>query len=174
MNEAAEGTQGVEVPEGGAAPGGGGAKPMMVAMIAVLVLAFQIVSSHYIVKMLFFSKPPEAVAEEQMVDEKKTEEVGQIYKLETLLINPEASRGSKHLLVDIGIEASDPAIIGQLEVLDPVLRDNISTLLSSQPLDVLTNILMRDKLRLKIEEIANFHLKEGEVDRVYFIRYVFP
>lgn len=173
MNEA-PGAEGIEVPQGGPSmDSGGGTKTLLVAMIAVLVLAFQLVSSHLIVKMLFFNNKAETVQKEE---EKaaKPEPPGEIYRMESILVNPTATRGRQHLLVELGLEVDSPEVITELTTLDPLLRDNIITVLSAQPMDVLTNIMMRDKIKQRIQDIVNYYLSKGKVTKVYFIRYVFP
>ncbi len=173
MNEMPAGAEGIEVsPDAQKITRGGGTKTAIIAMVAVLVLAFQIVSSHLIVKMVFFGKPHVKAKQTERVVKPKPP--GEMFLMESILINPVASRGSKHLLVELSFEVSSPKVIDEMQKLSPILRDNIITLLSSQSLEVLTNIMMREKIREKIKEVANFYLTTGTVEKVYFNRYVFP
>jgi flagellar basal body-associated protein FliL len=177
MNEFDQDVEGVELPDidldagdgfdagGGSGKGGGTA---VFAIILVVVLAVQAVSSHFILRATVFSKPPKTKAKE------KTEKVeyGEIFQLDGLIVNPTDSRGSKHLLVDIGLQTTNAAIITELGEKELLLRDNINTFLSAQKLEVLTDIHMRQKIRERLKEIVDYNLEEGQVDKVYFIRYV--
>ncbi len=166
------GAEGVEIPEGESGESTGKKKsampPAMMAIIGVIVIVMA-VGSHFLVKMLFFSKPPAPKVE-------KTTEgpaVGDVYKLESLIVNPRDTGGRRHLLIEIGFEVSDPVAITELETIDPLLRDNLLTFFSAQKTETLTDIHLRDKIKEKVKEIANFNLTTGEVTKVYFIRYVF-
>ncbi len=140
-------------------------------VIVVAVLLFQGVSSHFIVKNVFFSKTPAEKALEVKAEESST--FGEIYELSGLLINPKGSRGKSHLLIDLGFEYQDLLLSAELEKRAPQLRDKITTFLASQSVQVVTDITFREKIRGRIKEIVNFTLNSGEIDHVYFIRYVF-
>jgi len=161
-----EGGEGLS-PESSGGKGGGGSMVFIVAV--VLILAFQAVSSHFIVKQMFFSKPPQSKKVEKTEDAK---EMGMIFRLSGLIINPSESRGSKHLLLEIGLETQEANVISELEKIDPMLRDNLNTFFSAQRLAVLQDISYREKLRKRVQEIVNYHLTEGTVDEVFFIQYV--
>jgi flagellar FliL protein len=180
FNEEVEGgAEGVELPDvdlddGGAIiPGGeggsGGGKSIVFAVVVVLLLAFQAVSSHFIVKRMFFSEPPKPKTEKPA---DKSEGIGQVFQISGLIVNPSESRGSKHLLVDIGLETKEGAVIEQLTEYEPLIRDNLNTFFSAQKYSVLQDIQFRDKLRQRVQEIVNYHLTEGTVDKVFFIQYV--
>lgn len=178
FNDVQEGAEGIELPDvdvdagGDLIPerksGGGGGKSVVFAIIVVVILAFQAVSSYFIVKKLFFSKPPAQKVEKA----ESSGEIGQIYTITGLIVNPRESRGSKHLLVDIGLESKDKKVPEELVKIDPLLRDNLSTFFAAQRLDVLQDITYREKLRNRVKDIVNYHLTEGKVDEVFFIQYV--
>jgi|GEM_PF-970801 len=169
--------EGVELPDidleggdgfdaGGSSKGGGGT--MVFAIILVAILAVEAVSSHFILRATLFSKPPKPKSKEKV----EQVEFGEIFQLDGLIINPTNSRGSKHLLIDIGLQTTDASILAELGEKELLLRDNLNTFLSAQKLEVLTDINMRQKIRERLKEIVDYNLSEGEVDKVYFIRYV--
>ncbi len=173
MNQAdqmQQGAEGIEVSEGGGGykPGTSGA---VKAVIFVIVIAIQFVVAHLILKNTIFSKPPAQTKPAQT--EEIQAPVGEIYQLSGIIVNPSGSRGTRHLLVDIGIESPNMKVTGELTNLEPQLRDNLITFLTAQKIDVLTDIQMREKIRNKVMDIINYYLTEGQVERVYFIRYVF-
>ncbi len=174
MNEFDENAvaEGMEIADDDAVAAGGkggkGVSPVMMAIMVVIVLAVG-VGAHFVLKAVFFSKPPPPKVE-------KTEgqtAVGEVYQLDGLIVNPRETGGRRHLMIDLGMEVSDPLVIPELEKIDPLLRDNLLTFLSAQKVETLSDIHMREKIRERIGEIVNFYLTTGEVTRVYFIRYVF-
>ncbi|MFH0882739.1 MAG: flagellar basal body-associated FliL family protein [bacterium] len=179
FNEVQEGAEGIELPDvdveaggellpGKSEGGGGGGKSVVFAVVVVIILAFQAVSSHFIVKNLFFSEPP---APKQQKAE-TSDEIGEIYRITGLIVNPKESRGSKHLLVDFGLETKDKKVMDELLKIEPLLRDNLNTFFAAQRLEILQDITYREKLRKRVQEIVNYHLTEGTVDEVFFIQYV--
>jgi flagellar FliL protein len=178
FNEVQEGAEGIELPDvdveagGEMLPdkkeGGGGGKNAVFAIVVVIILAFQAVTSYFIVKQLFFSTPP--APKHQKVD--TSGEIGEIYTMTGLIVNPKESRGSKHLLVDIGLETKDKKVMEELLKIDPLIRDNLNTFFAAQRLEILQDITYREKLRKRVQEIVNYHLTEGKVDEVFFTQYV--
>ena len=167
-----DGVEGVELPDvdldGPGGRGGGGGSNIVFAVIVVLVLAFQAVSSHFILRKTLFANPPNKPAKTKTAPE----EFGQVFQMEGIIVNPADAKGSRHLLVDIGFQTEDPKVILELTEREVLLRDNIITFFSAQRYDVLTDISMREKIRDRVREIANYNLTAGQVDRVFFIRYV--
>jgi len=166
--EEAERAVGVEVPEGDSHQAERGKPPLVKIALIAAVLIVQAVSSHIIIRQVFYSKPPAAVA--QKADPGKR---GQVFQLNGIVVNPTGTNGTKHLLLDIGFEVGNSKIIEELTIIDPLIRDNLMTFLAAQRVEVLTDIMMRDRIRQRIREIVNYHLTTGEVDKVYFVRYVF-
>ena len=167
-----DGVEGVELPDvdldtGGGGSGGGGSN-IVFAIVVVLVLAFQAVSSHFILKKFLFSKPPEKPAKAATAPET----FGQVFQLSGIIVNPSDAKGNRHLLVDVGLQSENPKVIEELTEREPLLRDNIITFFSAQRYEVLTDITMRQKIRDRVKEITNYNLTQGQVDQVYFIRYV--
>ncbi len=174
MNEFAEiedNVEGLELEEEELSAGGEkGGKGIVFILVIVLVLAFQAVSSYFILQKLVFSEQPAQPKKE--VRDSEPREPGQVFQLTGIIVNPQGTRGTRHLLVDIGFETYNPDVILELEEMQPLIQDNINTFLSAQRFEVLTDITMRDRLRRKLKEIANFYLAEGEVENVFFTRYV--
>ncbi len=170
--------EGVELPdvdiEGGddfgMGGGGGGMSGAVFAIILVVVIAVEAIGSHFAMKQLFFSKPPDAKKTER--PKKESGEYGEIYAISGLLINTTSGRSNKHLLVDLGIQSTDAKVIAEITLRDALIRDNINMFLAAQRYEVLTDIMMRDKLRSRIREIIDYNLTEGEIDKVYFTRFV--
>jgi flagellar basal body-associated protein FliL len=137
------------------------------AGIVVAVLAFEVFSSQMLVKRMLFAPPPPPVKEQGHAA------VGEFYMIPDLIINPAASGGRRHLLISIGLEYHDPEMEDELAKRDPQIRDNLITLLASQDVNVLTDIRYRENIRRSLLKAVNYYIDEGEVNRLYFVKYVF-
>jgi len=143
-------------------------KLAMSAGIIAAVFAFQAFTSHLLVKQVCFAPPKPA-----QVTAKSAAEVGEFYMIQDLIINPAATGGRRHLLVSLGLEYHDPKMKEELTRRDPQIRDNLITLLAGQEVDVLTDIRYRENIRNSMLKAVNYYLSDGEVDRLYFVKYVF-
>lgn len=143
-------------------------KPVMLMGIAVAILAFQAFSSRAIVQKLFFAPP-----EEKKTARPEDAEMGETLILGDLVINPAGSGGRRHLLVSLGLEFHDPMLAAEITKRDPQIRDNLITLLTGQDATVLTDVRYRERIRQSLLKAINYHLKTGEVEKLYFVKYVF-
>ncbi len=96
---------------------------------------------------------------------------GQVFKIEDLIINP--SKGRRHFIVTLGLEYFDLDATEEIKRHEPLLRDNLITLFSAQPVDVLTNIKYRRALRSRVKRIMDYQLGEGLITRIFFEKWVF-
>jgi flagellar protein FliL len=174
MNEENPEVEGVDIPaeavdeEVAGAPSGKQLNMLLFIGLIVLLVGFQAISSTLLIKKTFDSNPNFPTR----LPDPEEGLYGMIQRLEGIIVNPTDSNGSKVLLVDIGFETGSADVLAELGTLEPLLRDNINTFLSAQRLPVLSDISMRDRIRDRIMEIANYHLTTGKVGRVFFIRYV--
>ena len=76
-------------------------------------------------------------------------------------------------MVSVGLEYFDPEMKSVISKREPLLRDNLITLFSSQSREVLTNIKYRRALRARVKKIMDYQLGEGVVSRVFFQKWVF-
>ena len=63
--------------------------------------------------------------------------------------------------------------IDEIRKREPLLRDNLITFFTAQPLEVLTNIRYRQAIRSRVKKILDYHLGEGAITRVFFSKWVF-
>ncbi|MDP8207004.1 MAG: flagellar basal body-associated FliL family protein [Candidatus Electryonea clarkiae] len=173
LDDNQEGAVGVDVSEDSDLDGSSKSSMPLVQkiIIAVVILVVQAASAHFIVKKVFFSKSPAEKAQLEKMQEKKP--LGEVFTLTGIIVNPTGTRGSRHLLIDIGLETSDVGVTAELTLIEPQIRDNVLTFLSAQRVEILTDIQMRAKIKERVKEIVNYHLSEGQVEQVFFIRYVF-
>lgn len=76
-------------------------------------------------------------------------------------------------MVSLGLEYFDAEVSAELGKRESLLRDNLITLFSSQPQEILTNIKYRRALRARVQKIMDYQLGEGAVTRVFFEKWIF-
>lgn len=96
---------------------------------------------------------------------------GEIYMINDVIINPMSGR--RHFIVSIGLEVHDKNKINEIKKREILLRDNLITLFSSQPVDVLADIRYRQAFRSRVKKVMDYQLGEGVVSRVFFDKWVF-
>jgi len=125
-------------------------------------------------------------------EHKEVHPFGHIYMIDDLIINPANSGGRRHLLVSLGLEyfvnakdkekggerssgeGDDLTGVGaELSLREPQIRDNLITLLGGQEISVLSDIQYREKIRASLLKSINYYLETGQVDKLYFVKYVF-
>lgn len=96
---------------------------------------------------------------------------GLVYRIPDIILNP--SGGRRHFLVSVSLEYFDPTVESLISEREVLLRDNLITLFSSQPAEVLTNVKYRQALRARVKKIMDYQIGEGKVTRVFFDKWVF-
>ncbi len=96
---------------------------------------------------------------------------GEVYKIENVILNP--ASGRRHFMVSVGLEVFDKSKLDEIKKREPLLRDNLITMFSAQPVDILSDIRYRQAFRSRVKKIMDYQLGEGIVTRVFFERWVF-
>lgn len=100
-------------------------------------------------------------------------EFGSFLELEGVVINPRGSGGQRYLMAKVGVESPEQATLDRLTVLAPAAQDAVITILGSQSVAELSDVVRRDSLKGAIRDEFNQMLgKDGEVTRIYFTQYV--
>ena len=96
---------------------------------------------------------------------------GEVYKIENIILNP--ASGRRHFMVSIGLEVFDKSKLEEIKRREPLLRDNLISMFSAQPVDVLSDVRYRQAFRSRVKKIMDYQLGAGVVTRVFFERWVF-
>ena len=99
-------------------------------------------------------------------------EYGVFTEIEGIVINPASTSGQRYLMVNIGLESANQAILDEVSGKEIVVRDTVLKILGSQSVEDLVDISRRNELKEMLRSAVNDILDEGEVDRLYFTRYV--
>ncbi len=155
--------------------GRSGLKKVLVIVLIVLVLGV----GGFLAWKFLMTKPAEDeldskivdAVEEPMTPAKEAPPIGEIYIISDVLVNP--ARQRRIFMVSIGLEVSRNGVIDDIRAREPLLRDNLITLFSSQSQEVLTDIKYRQAFRIRVKRIMDYQLGEGAVNRVFFEKWVF-
>jgi len=97
---------------------------------------------------------------------------GNLHTIANIIVNPAGSGGNRFLLVDLSLALSDDAEATELEARDVELRDALLALFGSQTVQQLTDIAQREVLKTDIRSLITGLLSHGEVEGIYFPRFV--
>lgn len=99
-------------------------------------------------------------------------EYGEFMQIDGLVVNPAETGGSRYLMVSLGLEAADAAVLEEVGLKDVVVRDAIIGHLSGKTVETLSDISTREGMKEEIRALINGILAEGEIDRLYFTQFM--
>jgi flagellar FliL protein len=99
-------------------------------------------------------------------------EYGEFVQIDGLVVNPAGTGGARYLMVSIGLEAADAAVLEEVGTKDIVVRDAIISHLSGKTIETLADISNRDGIKEEIRALINEIVSEGEIDRLYFTQFM--
>ena len=105
-------------------------------------------------------------------DAKRPVKYGEFMQIEGLVVNPAGTGGVRYLMVSVGLEAADPAVLEEVTTKDVVVRDAVIGLLSAKTVETLADIGNRDDMKEEIRLTINGILGKGEIDRLYFTQFM--
>ena len=113
----------------------------------------------------------EAPATEEEEEEEPID-YGEFMEMESLIINPAGTDGTRYLMIKIGLESKKAKALEEVREKAIVLRDAILRDLSARTVDELAAIEHRNQIKEDLREVINGILEKGEVTRLYFTQYV--
>jgi flagellar protein FliL len=117
-----------------------------------------------------FTGKKEASAEKQKEPEKS--EMGEIYELDTFIVNLSGGAGNNYLKVKISLELNNTELKTEFEKRLPQFRDAILTLLSSKTIIEVKTLEGKSQIRAEILTTLNQYLKTGKISNVYFSDFI--
>jgi flagellar FliL protein len=129
-------------------------------------------------------KKPEAKAEEKEKGEKGKGGEGEsggeakgagesnYYNIESIVVNPAGTGGTRYLSCGISFEMEDAAGVKEFEAKGAQVKDLLITILSSKTVDELADIRQRNQMRRQILAIVNRFLSPTQAKAVYLTDFV--
>jgi flagellar FliL protein len=92
--------------------------------------------------------------------------------LTNLVVNPAGSRGSRFLLVSVGLEFTPAVPEPEFTAREPEIRDRILALLATKTVEFLVEPSNRDALRVELKAAVDSMVGAGRTTRVLFPQFV--
>lgn len=100
------------------------------------------------------------------------EAASSIYSVESLVINPAGTQGTRFLVVSIAVSARDPGVQERLKQRDAEVRDVLVGLLSNHSVDELADLRQREALRESIRTTLETVSGKGTIEKVFLPQFV--
>ena len=138
---------------------GGTVKRIIIGLFVLLIVGAAVAGSVY-----FFTKAPG--------EKKEPPAVSILWTLEPFIVNLADNGGDRYLKVAMQFEVHDPALLHELDMAKPRIRDTVLDLLSSKSQMDLVDSVGKQRLREEIIERVNDAITTGKISRVYFTEFV--
>lgn len=99
-------------------------------------------------------------------------ELGAVYLVPDILVNPTGTGGTRYLSATLGLEVAVPETVETLRERDVQVRDILISILSARSVEQLTDFQAREQMRREIKVRLNQLLGTEKLTAVYFVDYV--
>lgn len=142
---------------------------MLKFILIPVILLIQAGAAYFIVFNMLLKHPNHV---ENPKPKKGKLEVGQFYEVDDIVVNPADSGGRRYLVLDIGLETSNPELIDEAGRKEIWIRDAIITLLTRKTSEEFLEVSARSLLKKEILDSLNLKMVAGKFDRIYFKKYI--
>ena len=152
-------------------------KKLMKMVVVIMVLAAQLAVSYLMVGRLVLSKQISSATSEDALEEstspdEELQEMGEVYILKDIVVNPAHTHGMRYLCTTMGLELGDKELETEIEKKEPLIRDQVITLLSMKDVEELVDMARREHIREELLTAINDQLGRAKVRKLYFVKYV--
>ena len=164
-------------PDAGAANSEGKSSKSSMKLIIIGIVAVILAGGGYVGWVKFIKQPAEAkeTGGKALSGKEATapeDDVGQVFGMETFLVNLTDRGGKRYLKTKITLELSSEPAVEEATARMPQLRDGILLLLSSKSMEEIQGIEGKIALRSELVMRVNQILKQGKVRNLYFTEFV--
>jgi len=99
-------------------------------------------------------------------------EMGDVYVIEDLVVNPAESGGMRYVAASVGLRSANPTFIEDMKSREAPIKDALIRILGSKNVDQLADIKARESMRGEILTEVDRLIPDQRVDAVYFTRFV--
>jgi len=153
--------------------GGGMVKKLV--MFGVPLLMVQLVLAYFLLGKMFRPPQIDPLSTSQQQSEGKEDsgaELGQIYEVPDVIVNPRSSGVRRYLNVTFAFECLDKATVQELDKRNVQMRDLLIAILTSKSVDEIDEVEEKKQLKAEVVEKINQILTKGKVKAVYFSNFV--
>ncbi|MHB1167833.1 MAG: flagellar basal body-associated FliL family protein [Longimicrobiales bacterium] len=95
-----------------------------------------------------------------------------LFPLESLVVNPAGSNGTRFLIVSLAVQPTTPEGLKALEAAEPQVRDRLLQVLAAKTVDQLASIATRDSLKAEIISAIDETVPAADVQTLFMPQYV--
>jgi len=117
-------------------------------------------------------QPPEEITEEEMEEEAETVVIGEMFPLDTFVVNLADPKGKRYLRTTMQLELAPEQTVETFEQRLPQIRDIILTVLPTKQSQEIRTVDGKTALRQEIMFRLNDLLKVESVANIYFTEFV--
>ncbi len=138
------------------------------------VVLVQLIVAVFIIKFLVFPNEGESSesVEEEAEQVEETKEMGFIYKISNLTINPKNSMGRRFAVFEIALEVEEAATVEELKKYHPIIVDRFIGYFRTKTVLELSSQESLVTIKSDLKNIVNKIMLEEVVNNLYFTRYV--
>jgi len=156
--------------------GGGGKKKtgLIIIMFSVLLILAVVVVVFFIFPK-FQQSNGKGDGTEQVEEAQKEDnavQLGQIFKISGLTVNPKNTMGRRFAVFDVALEYQKPEIADKLKTMEPLIMDHFLKYLRNKTVTEFSQQDQMDKMREDLRKMVNDVLKEDAITHLYFTRYI--
>lgn len=159
---------------------GGGLKTGLIIVVVQAVVAY-FLATMVIVPMLVKnasasethkSTSDTTAAAEQVEVDSNFVNIGPIFNVEDIIVNPANSEGERYVVLNMALELTNEEAQAEVEKRVPLIRDVAIQLLSSVPVDSMDGAQNKLKLKERFTQEVKKVLPPGTLKRVYFTSFI--
>lgn len=149
-------------------------KKVVAAMAAVMLVFMALVGGGFYMMWMKIAAlaPPEEIAEEEMADEEVIAAVGEMFALDTFVVNLADPSGKRYLRATMQLELAPEQRPETFEQRLPQIRDVILTILPTKTFEDIRTVGGKTALREEILQRLNALLHIEGVANIYFTEFV--
>lgn len=103
---------------------------------------------------------------------RKSDEPTEMFMIESVIVNPAGTGGTRFLSVSIGFEVASRATVDLFEKREPVVKDALITILGSKTIEQLSDTKEKEITRYQIKRRVEQLLKIDDLAAVYFTDFI--
>ena len=145
--------------------------PLMILVYVSIVFAASALTELVIVPQVSQMLADKGMVQQEVEEELAVPDLGEIYVIEDLVVNPAGSGGTRYVAASIGLEAAS-SITSEIERRDPQIKDALIQILSSRTIEELADVAQRESVRKEIQNRVEEIVPQGGIDAVYFVSFV--
>jgi len=139
---------------------------IVLPLIAALILVVFVIFPNY------QSRAQESPKGKQKTETRKKKEIGQIYTISDLTVNPRNSMGRRYAVFEIALEVPNQKAIDQLKRYHPIIMDRLLGYLRTRSVQELAGEIEMEQIKKEMIDLVNEVLQKDLVLDLYFTRFV--